>query len=636
MVNKRENSDRWLWVFVAVIAVIRLYLTGDRDILALDSPHDEYWYIQTAFNKIWGGGSYNQMTFIHLPIYSGWLCFLHLFGIPARLAIDVAWLLAIGYLAFAFLRLTRMAWLATLLFAFLAFHPYTISIFDRALAETFLVVVSAAVIGAGIELWNCREEGFAYRRRIALVVYIVGFAITFHTRKEGIILVAPLLVLACWTWFDRQRWWRGLGRQRLAIPLLIAPLLSIIFFGAIVAGGNYLKWGVFARYELTAPGYQQAIAALNRIDVGRTPKYFTVTKEVLSMAYKESPTFRELQPFMETGVGKMWIAISSQNTGIPGEIGNGWFLWALRDVAAQAGWHKDARFADSKYAAAANELENAFATGRLKKRGFTISSFLDPDVDKWMPDVPQSVVNVLKLIVLPKIQYIKSPKESASLIQFDRYVTITGRRTAPIRTEVTGWTILPAGTLIGLGTENYAQSWTRLSEQRADVKGAYGFTVSSISVAPPPALNYLIPDGKKGSIALSELKAGAVSLFNGDVKAEIGVDIFYSNLKSPRANQWLSKLCTVYEWIGYAFCILIIGGVFSLIVRREHIAGGCIVFVVLTTAIIMRIALFGIIDASSFSAIQPRYMLPVVPAFACMGALGLALLSMSYGERRQK
>lgn len=571
----KMGNERLLWIFIVMTAIFRLILTGDRDILALNSPHDEYWYIQTAFNKIWGGDSYNQMTFIHLPIYSAWLYCLQLFGISARLGIDLAWLLAIGYLAFAFLRFARMAWLAALLFAFLAFHPYTISFFDRALAETFLTVVFAAIIGAGIELWNCREQGFTYRRRIALVVYIVGFAIAFHTRKEGIVLAMPLLVIACWSWLDRQRWWCSWGKQQLAIPLLIAPLLSIIFLGVIVAGGNYLKWGVFARYELAAPGYQQAIAALNGIDVGRTPKHFTVTKEALTMAYKESPTFRELQPFMETGIGKMWIAISSQNTGIAGAIGNGWFLWALRDVAAQAGWHQDARFADSKYAAAANELENAFATGRLKKRGFTLSSFLDPDVDKWMPDVPKSVFNVLQLLVEPKFQYLESPKENASVSQFDNYVTITGRRTAPPHTVVTGWTILPTGTLIGLGAENEIPPWSSLSgQQRADVPGAYAFTVSSISITPTTTLHYLTLDGKKGSIALSQLKAGAVSTFKGDVKAEIGIDKLDVHPKIHRADQWLLKLCTVYEWIGYVICLLIIGGIFSLVVHREHLAGG--------------------------------------------------------------
>ena len=113
---------------------------------------------------------------------------------------------------------------------------------------------------------------------------------------------------------------------------------------------------------------------------------------------------------------------------MPGEIGNGWFYWALRDVAAQAGWHKDARLADSKYAEFADELEKAFSSGRLKGKEFTISSFLDPDVGKWIQDVPQSVVNVLQMVVLPKLQYLDLPNENASTTQFDHYVAITGRR----------------------------------------------------------------------------------------------------------------------------------------------------------------------------------------------------------------
>ena len=79
----------------------------------------------------------------------------------------------------------------------------------------------------------------------------------------------------------------------------------------------------------------------------------------------------------------------------------------------------------------------------------------------------------------------------------------------------------------------------------------------------PPA-RAAFPDARRqeGKYCAGELKAGAVSTFNGDVKAEIGVDILDSNLKTRRADQWLSKISTIYEWIGYVFCIFIIGGIF--------------------------------------------------------------------------
>jgi hypothetical protein len=631
MIKSCLNFKGGWFIFISTIVILRLALTGDRDILALNSPHDEFWYIHTAFNNIWGSSySYSEMSFMHLPIYSAWLDFLRLLGIPTRFAIDVGWLLAAGYIAFATQRLTRMAWLAALIFVFLAFHPYTIPIFDRALAETFLAVVSAAVIGAGIELWNCRDENSTFRRRFAFCIYVFGFAVAYHTRKEGIVLAAPLLVLASWSLIYRERWWSGFGKQRLAISLLLAPLLSTFFLGAILASGNYLKWGVLARYELAAPGYERAIGALNSIDVGRTPRYITVTNEILSLAYKESPTFRELQPFMEGPTGKQWVAIAKPFTSAPGEIANGWFYWALRAVAARAGWHSDAKVADSKYAAVADELEKAFASGRLKKKESLLSSFIDPDIGKWMPELPQSFFNILQLVMLPKLQHLGLPRENASESQFDQYVAITGRRSMPSRYQVNGWIIMPPGTLVGLGTGNSTFSWERLEGmQRPDVPGGYPFTASTSSLVPPTELHLLSPDGRKGSVALTSLKAGSTSTFSGAVQAHLGIDRLESSSRSQRSDQWLARLCIAYEWIGYLFCLATVSSILAMVTQRKRLSGNVFVFVfvLLIVAVAARVALFGILDASSWNGIQVRYVLPVVPAFACMGALALAFLS---------
>lgn len=627
MTKSKLHNEHWWLIFITAIAIFRLVLTSDRDILALNSPHDELWFIHTALNRIWAG-SYNVMSFIKLPIYSAWLYLLHLLGIPARLAIDVSWLLAISYLAFAIHRLTRKAWLAALLLLFLALHPYTIALFDRALPETLLTVISAAVLGAGIEIWNCRDDDSVFRRRIAIVIFVAGFAVAFHIRPEGIVLVTPLLLLACCSWFDRHNWWHSPGLYRLAIPLSLAPLLSILTLGTIIAGGNYLKSGVFARYELAAPGYKHAVAALNSIDVGQTPRQIAVTRETRSLAYKESPTFFELQAFMEGPPGQGWTSISSKMTHVPGEIANGWFCWALRDAAARAGWHKDAKSAESKYAAVANEIEKAFSSGRLNKRKFTSFSFLDPDLGKWIPELPRSALNVLLVLVRPQPGYLSLSSENASASQFDQYVAITGRRTMPDRFEVAGWAILPKGTSIGIGTENSVYSWEPLSgPQRPDVPGAYGFSLLSISnVIPPTELHFLTPDNQKGTIALSELKEGRVSTFSGDIKAYIGVDHLESNSKSRRADRFLSQLCFIYEWIGYTFCLTAIGGILLLLIRRKHVTVEGVIIVLAISAITARVAIFSIIDASSYNATQARYLLPIIPAFGCLGVLGLSLL----------
>ena len=615
---------------MAIVVIGRIYLTGDRDILATNSPHDEYWYIHTALNKIWGD-SYNQMTFMHLPIYSAWLGFWHLFGIPARLAIDLSWLLAVGYLVFALERLTRMKWLATFVFGFLAFHPYAVFIFDRALAETFLTVVSAAVLAAGIELWNCRDGQAKTRSRAAFVIYVAGFAVAYHTRKEGIVLVVPLLVLACWTLFDHRRWWRGMGRPTLAVPFLLAPFASTLLLGVMLSGVNYLKWGVWARYELAAPGYERAVTSLNSIDIGPTPRQITVTREMMALAYQVSPTFSELKPSMDGVIGQQWVAISSAFTSVPGEIGNGWFYWALRDVAAHAGWHASAAVADSKYAAVADELALAFSSGRLKKR-FMLSSFLDPDLAKWMPELPSSSFNVLRLVLWPQIGNLALPAENALPTQFDEYLTLAGRRSPPLGIQLSGWLIAPEGSLAGFGTASNTFAWQRLGgNPRTDVPGAYAFALTYMGISPPTEVHLQLPDGRQERLALSSLKLGGVFKFDGSTQAHLGVDRIESNLKPHRADRWASLLAKVYEWFGLPICLATVGGVLALVVQRRF-SGTALMLAVLISAVAARVALFAILDASSWSGIQARYMLPTIPFFACLGALGFAQMGSIFSK----
>lgn len=626
----------WFILMIVTVGIVRLALTADHNILALNSPHDEFWYVNNAFNKVWGG-TYDQMAFMHLPVYSMWLAMLHLLGIPARLAIDIGWLVAVGYLAYGILKLTQKKWLAALCFVFLAFHPYTIAIFDRALAETFLLVGTTFVIAAGIELWNCRSESSTFRRTLAIFLYAVSFAVAYHTRKEGIVLVVPLLAVAVGSIFDRKRWWNSVGIKTLVVPILFIPLLSTIALGSALAYGNYLKWGVAARYELAAPGYQRAIGALNSIDVGRTPRQITVTKQALSLAFQESPTFHELQPFMEGDMGKFWVTISSPFVSVPGEIGNGWFYWALRDVAASAGWHTDARFADSKYAAIANELERAFETGRLKKRQYSISSFLDPDLTKWLPVVPKSVFDVSQLVVRPLKRDLDLPKEDASLMQLNRYVEVTGhKKLAGVGhiTGVNGWIKMPLGTEIGLNTGDKALSSIYVQGvQRPDVPSAYPFSLSVDENEYPTELTIKSLDGKEGIVPISSIKAQQVTAVSGEIQTELGVDSFNYSMATPWSNQWLGKLCKPYQWLGYLFCLSGAICVLLMIFFRRQFSMLESMMLLMMITVIARVALFGILDASSWSGVQARYILPIIPAFACMGVISLAILSGSEEDK---
>jgi hypothetical protein len=615
------------WVaLIALLSVGRLLLTGDRDILAVNGPYDEYWYVSTALRLIWGG-EYNHMAFAHLPVYPAWIAAISAFGIPGRLAIDLAWIAAGTYLAFAVWQFTGRGWAGILLFALLVTHPYTISIFDRALAETLLAALSAAVLAAFIEAWNCRNGPSKPRRYLAWAVLAVGFGAAYHTRKEGIVMVAPLLVLLLWSLAKRRSWWSVEGRKSLAYPLLVVPLTSAIVVGSAIALANAVAWGVPARYELATSGYERAMNALYRIDPGsQTPKQVTVTARTRAQAYAASPTFAELRGFFEGPIGQTLAAHTAQYSGVPGEIANGWFYWALRDAAATAGWHRTAANAETKYNTMADELDKAFQSGALPKRTVLVS-FIDPDFGKWAGDLPHALRRELVMVIAPTDGGFGSPPEDASPRQFADFVRAFGRRRMPPSTTIAGWITAPEGSQVALGAGTGAATWLELKgATRPDVPGGYPFKLSTPAMERVSHLYVRSPKGTTGSVPLASLRVGHVSAIEGMSGTHVGVDQL--SFGETRGARWLGALTSMWSVIGWVLLLAGVAGLGAGAIRPTSAKRAALMLLALAGfAVIARTSLLGLLDASSWNGLQARYVLPVIPAFVTFGVVGAWLVA---------
>lgn len=604
-------------------------LTSDRDILALGEPYDDYWFVSSAWRSIWSG-QYNHMVFAQLPIYSMWLKLTALIGLPGRLAIDFGWLAATAYLATAVNRFCNRYWPGLLLFGFLAFHPYSIALFDRALSENFTAVLCAVCLGAFIDVWNFRvasPRSSAARRHmiIAGMVAAISFAAAYHSRKEGVILLVPLVCLALWSLVKRDLWWSKEDR-RLALYILAAPIAATLIVGVGLAGLNAWHWGIFARYELAAPQYQRAINSLNAIDPGEpTPRWVTVTAKTRARAYAVSPTFVELKDYLEGDIVEPARRQTEASSGVKGEIGNGWFYWSLRDSAATAGWHRSAAKAELKYAAMANEIEAAFDAGKLKRRPVYIS-FVDPDFHKWLPGIPLAIWHELRQLIAPNTADLAMPNiEDASTSQQDAFAAIVGRRHAFPRTAIRGWIVAPDQSQVGLGTPEQVQFWSTLHGQtRPDVAGAYPFRLDAFSGNPATLLHFKLPDGRRSSISLDALKVGTFLQIEKLPGVTLGVDELTRARPIPRADRYTPFLCEVWTAAGW---ILAVAGLFAvfLVGHSETTAALSLrlIAIILLVSILARVFLFAVLASSSWSGEQARYLLPVVPLFAVFGFLSL-------------
>jgi hypothetical protein len=157
-----------------------------------------------------------------------------------------------------------------------------------------------------------------------------------------------------------------------------------------------------------------------------------VVRDVREQAYRVSPAFREVQPYLEGEQGRKWIRLA-QTYDIPA----GFFIWAFRDAVAYAGYYKDGPRTMDFYRRMGREIDAACDAGKLDCRP-RITSLVPTWHWEYNPLFLPAYATVFKRIVSftgfsADIRGIMS-KGSAELMQL--YETVTREKLRTSRKDI--------------------------------------------------------------------------------------------------------------------------------------------------------------------------------------------------------
>lgn len=612
-------------ICIVACVALRLYLTSDRDLLALNQPMDDLWQVRSAAKNIWGG-SYSHMTGVHLPVYSAWLWASSAIGLHARLAYDLLWCVSSFALGVAFYRSFGGRLAGMIVTMFMLFHPAGITLADRALAENILPPVVALAIALALEFWRTLDLDIKGPRRWLLGITLAGVcAIAYHTRREGIVLLAPLVVMGV-VWLRKA--WRPKEWRSLTLGLLVGPVIGIVLFGTVLSALNQLAWGFHARCQLLSPSYNAALQALYRINPSEpNPHYVTVTNETRRAAYAISPTFAELEPIFEN---QLLPYVKQRDYGVgspPGEFPDGWFYWDIREAAARAGWHRTAAIAEQKYAAVADEINGAIADGHLEGRPVLLSG-LSPEYSRWVPQLPLATWRALKLFLNLSSNRIhlmnRQMIEDAAPSDVHFYYEVAGRRRerGEYATHLVGWLQAPADTLVAVGEELPVQNWTLLTNHHHTQSNSWALDLYLRSNQPPNKLWLQLPDGTDSFLPLNEIVEGRVFNFPNSQHA-FGLDRMAVTEFRPRATSYLDASIRYWERASW---LALIAGVISILVNiikgNPHGSLLGLVALLALTALISRCLIVAMIDLAAWP-MQYRYIFPALPMLALLLGVGI-------------
>lgn len=412
---------------------------------------------------------------------------------------------------------------------------------------------------------------------------------------------------------------------QLLIPIAIIALctLSINFT-------NYLRYGLFVSTEMSSSGFLAANKALLRIEPPESKRYIPVTKETRKLAYQVSPALKELERSFERADHEL-VRLTHLFLGIENEIGAGWFYWALHDAASHAGYYMSAPEANAYYQRIADEINRAINDGRLPGR-FVFSSYLDPNTSNYLPYLHESLLKICRVFASTVI--VKTEKDNPNTpfdIRHD-FNSVANRRTALTEGNpifINGWIFHKSERIREMALvdeqENILNIFSNFTP-RPDVVSEYQSAVPakipidmgfSLRIPQVPFIDnaVLIVITEKGTRIrlpyrdfisarpLNDLLLSIDSIARqanpGNVAVQRIIGGWY-----PRITVILSLLCLL------AIAMIIFYKFFSLDVNLY-------IIVLLSLVIIARVALFTLLDASSWQ-VEPRYIVPVVPLYTCL------------------
>lgn len=225
-------------------------------------------------------------------------------------------------------------------------------------------------------------------KNFALYSFLFGasYSLIYICREETVSLTPYLLcagiIILGFIIFDKD----CDNKIHKVIFVLGIPSIILTLTICAVSAVNYKYYGRFITNDFTSRDFKDVYGALTRIKQKNYIKRVPLNKESREELYKISPTFKELEPFLE-GEGKKYF-----NKPID-DYQEGFLYWAVREAAYKLGYYKDAQTSKNFYNKLSNEINNLCDKKMIectKKRSSLIAPIYPETIEELKIYIPKT------------------------------------------------------------------------------------------------------------------------------------------------------------------------------------------------------------------------------------------------------
>lgn len=386
-------------------------------------------------------GRFSALTLAKGPGYSMFLAASYWSGLPITITQALFYVGAVGAVALIALRATGSRAWAVALFGLTLFHP---KILEPARVMRDSIYMSQSLLVLALYAYGLFFASAKYRGRVMLGAGIV-LGWFWLTRDEGVWILPGLAVLAGFSFLASKR-------DGLALASWLRPnvLFAAAFAGVLLLFStlNLLTYGRFVGVDFKSGDFQSAISAMESVKVGPPVPFVSVPRSTRLRLYEVSPTFRTLRKHLDPeGTTSPWEAGGCMfRPAACGDLGNGFFMWALRDAAEKEGHYVSPREARKFFSALTDEIEAACGRGAFRCSKDYIP-MLPPLTKEQLDWIPRSLRELGLAIFFPGPypghaagEVVGDPARFENTLDFLNYPAHLPKQDVPnAHVELTGW-----------------------------------------------------------------------------------------------------------------------------------------------------------------------------------------------------
>lgn len=411
MTNDNRKISGKCKLFLIVTVIIRCILQMGIPIIGDGNTLDDdvlmAKYAESLLRWEWLG-TYSAGTLNKVPGFSIFLAVSRLLNIPFSLALGIIYCTASLLFFFAIRKIMKSDKLSLLIYCYILFSPAMMQdiTIQRVYRTAIIPGLVLAVISCYLAIFCERKNGW---KRIFPWSLCGGFffAWFYITREDSIwlgcfVLGAIILIVGCMLF--KQNPLIAIREKWKSFVLILLPALMCMLCITGLKAVNYHYYGLFETTDFKSTYFAKATKDILRIKNSEEIPYVWVTRDTIERLYEVSPEFAKLQYYLDDEYkGETQLFGSGADDG---EIEKDYIIWAIRWSARDAGIYDSPQTMDAYFKKVYEEIEAAFADGRLEKNDKLILSNLarPTDWNEIIPCIEAAFDNVLDLIAYKEVE----------------------------------------------------------------------------------------------------------------------------------------------------------------------------------------------------------------------------------------